>query len=430
MFKSQLSKLSTIHGRNALFAIMFATLAAFGGSVVVVLFIVSAYSGLYLLLKHRKRAHLTSDYWLIIPGLVYITTMLASLIGPDFELDDLEDVPKLLLHLGVGFALINYRYVLNANYFTLFIKYAPYGGYMVLPWLVVQGLLTPERMAGGAGNAIPFALICCFFASIGLLGIIGAPKRQQVISVIGISLLVVALALSQTRSLYLAMGVNLGIVFIYAILKSKHRLRTLGISFLALSIGVGILASSNTVLERGNTLITVAKNIASGQMPEDRASRERVGLYTRGMCLFSEKPIFGYGYGNREDILRQGDQIGDGDENIVCPMAHIKTTHFHNGFLTAAVDAGIIGVLAVLLLLFSPILFVLRSPSDEYWRLRMAYACILVNIYFFMAMFNIVFGHDLIDGIFVIACLFLALSVVKTDGYGIEDVNENLKRDG
>lgn len=68
---------------------------------------------------------------------------------------------------------------------------------------------------------------------------------------------------------------------------------------------------------------------------------------------------------------------------------------------------------------------VLRAPDDGKQKLRLAFASIFVVTYGLMGMVNILFGHDLIDSLFITGCVFLALSVVKTDGFALEDPTED-----
>lgn len=66
-------------------------------------------------------------------------------------------------------------------------------------------------------------------------------------------------------------------------------------------------------------------------------------------------------------------------------------------------------------------IFVLQAPKDEKHKVRLAFASIFVVSYGIMGMFNILFGHDIIDSLFITGLIFLALSVVKTDGFALED---------
>lgn len=147
---------------------------------------------------------------------------------------------------------------------------------------------------------------------------------------------------------------------------------------------------------------------------------QRMQLYSRALCLIKEQPIFGYGYGKRDGILAQGNLSSVTQGEVTCPQEHLLSTHFHNGFFTATIDAGIFGLTTAILLLLSPMIFVLQAPKDEKHKLRLAFASMFVGTYGIMGMFNILFGHDIIDSLFITGLIFLALSVIKTDGFALE----------
>lgn len=412
---------STYHGRNSIFVLAMATLVSAFGSILTLLIVISAGSGLYLLLKHRRFILLKSDRWLIVPALLYLLAMWSSYIKSDFEWSDLEQWAKPYIFISLAFVLINFRLVKNVDYFSMFIKFAGYSGYVLLPWILYEGLWLGHRMAGGSGNEIPFSMVCGILAPIALLGVFDAGRRHQIIAIGGAMLLSVGLILSLTRGMYIAFTFNMLIVMIYAISVSKNRWRMFGVFTVILALGVGISASSDTIKQRAGSLAVLAQNMSAGQAPEDGSFFQRMQLYSRAMCLIEERPLFGYGMGKRDEILAQGDPAVIENGGVTCPQEHIISTHFHNGYFTAAIDAGVIGLLAILMLLLSPWMFVLKAPNDEKQNLRLAFASIFVLTYGFMGMFNILFGHDLIDSLFITGCVFLALSVAKTDGFVLED---------
>lgn len=412
---------STLNGRNILFVLAMATLVSAVGSLLSLLIIIAATSGLFLFLKHRKFVLLKSDLWLVFPGLLYLLAMWGSYIRADFVWSDLEHWAKPYIFITLGFVLVNYRLVKNVDYFSMFIKFAGYSGYLLLPWILYEGFWLGQRMAGGAGNEIPFGMVCGIMAPIALLGVFGADRKHQIIAIGSAFLLSIGLVLSLTRGMYIAFAVNMLIVMIYAICASRHRWRVFTIFALVLAFGVGVSASSDTIKNRAGSLAVLAQNLSAGQAPEDGSFFQRMQLYSRAMCLIGERPVFGYGFGKRDDILAQGSPEAIAKGGVICPQEHINSTHFHNGFFTVAVDAGAAGLIAILLLLFSPWLFVLRAPKDGRQSIRLAFASIFVLTYALMGMFNILFGHDLIDSLFITGCVFLALSVVKTDGFALED---------
>lgn len=415
---------STLNGRNILFILAMATLVSAVGSLLTLLIIIAATTGLVLFLQHKKFVLLNSDYWLVVPGLLYLLVMWGSYFRSDFVWSDLEYWAKPYIFITLGFVLINYRLVKNVDYFSMFIKFAGYSGYVLLPWILYEGFWLGQRMAGGSGNEIPFGMVCGIMAPIALLGVFGADRKHQFIAIGSALLLSTGLVLSLTRGMYIAFAVNMLIVMIYAISISRHRLRVFTIFAVVLALGIGVSATSDTIKNRAGSLAVLAQNLAAGEAPEDGSFFQRMQLYSRAMCLIEERPVFGYGFGKRDGILAQGSPEAIAKGGVICPQEHIIATHFHNGFFTVAVDAGVIGLMAILLLLFSPWLFVLRAPKDGRQNIRLAFASIFVLTYSFMGIFNILFGHDLIDSLFITGCVFLALSVVKTDGFALEDAAE------
>ncbi|MBO6917845.1 MAG: O-antigen ligase family protein [Rhizobiaceae bacterium] len=386
-----------------------------------VLIACSATSGAYLFLKHRKFALLKSDYWLVVPGILYLAAMWSSYIRSDFEINDLAGWAKPYIFISIAFILYNFRLVKNVDYFSMFIKFAGYSGYILIPWLLYEGVWLGQRMAGGSGNEIPFAMVCGILAPIALLGIIGADRRHQLIAIGGALLLSVGLVLSLTRGMYIAFTLNILIVMFYAMSVSTKRWRVLGIFAVVLVVLVGITATSETIRDRAGSLGVLVENLSAGELPADGSFFQRMQLYSRALCLIKEQPILGYGYGKRDEILAQGEKSIMMEGEVICPQEHLLSTHFHNGFLTAVIDAGVFGLATAILLFLSPMIFVLQAPKDEKHKVRLAFASIFVVSYGIMGMFNILFGHDIIDSLFITGLIFLALSVVKTDGFALED---------
>jgi O-antigen ligase len=416
--------LKTLHARNSLFIIGLASLAAALGSILTFMLATTLFTAVYFLFEREKFKLVRSDWWLIIPGLAFYLTMAASLIRPGFELSDVTQLVPPLLFLCIIFALIVLRSIKNADYFSLFIKYAPYCGVFLIPLLIYNWYAPAGRFSGGGGNPIPFAMICALYAPICLLSAIGASKKHQLLSYFGAALLILGLLLSQTRSMYLAMFFNLTLVFVYMFLQSSRKSLTAVISVVIIACAGTVVANNDAIYDRGKSLFILADNVSQGKFVLDNSIGLRVILYKRGWCLFEKAPLWGYGIGKRDDILAQGKQDAVVDGAVLCPAKHPGFSHFHNGFLTAAIDAGIFGVLATLLLFLSPIIFVFVSPNDGLRPKRFVFASVISITYFFAGMTNILFGQDLVDSLFIVFSLVLALSVVKTDEPSTEDANE------
>jgi O-antigen ligase len=83
-------------------------------------------------------------------------------------------------------------------------------------------------------------------------------------------------------------------------------------------------------------------------------------------------------------------------------------THVHNGFLNAAVDGGILGVLGVLALLAAPLVAAWRKESGPGRDLAIAISLLLVTSYVVTGMFGIMFGHDATDAVFIYLTIMIS----------------------
>ena len=214
--------LKTLHARNSLFVFCLAGSAAALGSILTFMMASTVFLAAYFLYKRQKFKMVRSDWWIIIPSLGFYLTMVASLIRPGFELSDLKELLTPILFLSITSALIVFRSIKNADYFSLFIKYTPFCGVFIISLLLYHWYAPTPRFEGGGGNAIPFAMICALYAPISLLSSVGASKKYQLLSYFGAAILILALFLSQTRSMYLAIFFNLAIVFIYMFFQSSR----------------------------------------------------------------------------------------------------------------------------------------------------------------------------------------------------------------
>lgn len=184
-------------------------------------------------------------------------------------MNDLAGWAKPYIFLSVAFILYNFRLVKNVDYFSMFIKFAGYSGYILIPWLLYEGVWLGQRMAGGSGNAIPFAMVCGILAPVALLGVIGADRCHQIIAIGGALLLSAGVVLSLTRGMYITFALNIFIVMVYAVSVSAKRWRVLGIFAAVLVVGVAISATSGTIRDRAGSLVVVVENLSAGDLPED-----------------------------------------------------------------------------------------------------------------------------------------------------------------
>src|SRR5690606_13935063 len=130
---------------------------------------------------------------------------------------------------------------------------------------------------------------------------------------------------------------------------------------------------------------------------------ERLRLWQAAQEAISQSPIWGYGIQNRMAALTPT-LIMDG--NLVRGF-----THAHNGFLTFALDGGVLALSAVIAVLLVPAYIAWHAPRDASYRVRVFAALIVTSFYALCGMTQIMFKHDIMDSFFVFFSMLIAASI-------------------
>ncbi|WP_394691612.1 O-antigen ligase family protein [Hoeflea sp.] len=120
---------------------------------------------------------------------------------------------------------------------------------------------------------------------------------------------------------------------------------------------------------------------------------QRVQLYNAGYDLFFERPFLGYGPGNERAEIAQKTAENGGTA--------ISYSHAHNAVLTAALRAGILGVAALLAVLFTPWIVALRARKDEIGWVGLYVLSSMLMIYLCSGTVGIALGHDIHDTVYI-----------------------------
>lgn len=408
-----LNQRSNIHKKVT---IGFAILPAAAGSVITFMFVFVAIAGMIDILRKNISPQLNKyDRIVIYPTFAFFTVHALSIIRSDFKIEDLEALIPSLLFLTLYLVIKQYSTTGRAGHFTLFLKAVPFGAFLLLPWVIYEGIYMSARMEAGAGNAIPFAMICAMMIPICLINLSAERKIYQLVALVGFVIFALGLIYSQSRSMYVAVVPSILIALGYLLYVSQQKAKTILFSALFVLFGGLFALNSPTVVERLLSLTSSVASISTGTEIEDESVRHRVALLKKGVCFAQKKVIIGYGISNRDGILVSED-IQTESYFGFCNQNHgaFSYSHFHNGFLTAFIDAGIFGLLTTIAMLFAPLALAIVSPNDHIKPSRIAVALCLTSIYATAGLTNLLFGHDLIDAFFLTFTTFLALSVAET----------------
>ena len=261
---------------------------------------------------------------------------------------------------------------------------------------IIQFYWLGMRAEGGAGNAIIFASVVCLSAMICLSAAVSTTPRLRVLFIGAAIAGTIAVLYSGTRIVWSALPVIAMTVLLINRRNLKIR-RPIRFALILSAIAVMIaIIGFQIVPSRTEQLFS---NWTALDERGDYSTNLglRVALWHLGYTSFSQMPIFGHGMQATGSIIRQGlhDKFG----------LDFAFSHFHNGFLTTLVEAGIVGaaaLAAVFLTATKNAASVLRNSIDPNERFGATMIVITVMTYLISGMTGIIAGHDILDSLLMV----------------------------
>ncbi|UCI18495.1 O-antigen ligase family protein [Mesorhizobium sp. B2-1-8] len=252
------------------------------------------------------------------------------------------------------------------------------------------------RAEGGAGNAIVFAEVLCLAVVTCVAAALSGIERYRIALICAALGGTIAIVYSGTRIVWLA----LLIAGIAVLLINQQRLRgrnAVRVLLLLAAIAVTIAVFGFQTIAGRVEFLHSDWDALAAHGDYATALGSRVALWDIGLKAFREMPFFGHGVGATRLLIKQGfqDQFGM-DEGF---------NHFHNGFLTALVQAGILGAVtlaAIFVVAARNAARVLRDSTDPIERFGATMIVAVVITYLTAGMTGILIGHDILDSVFMV----------------------------
>jgi len=273
--------------------------------------------------------------------------------------------------------------------------------YGALALAIVQFHFLGIRAEGGAGNAIVFAMMTCMAASIALAGAFTKEGMAAVPLFAAYCAGSIAILYSGSRMTWVALFIATGVIlWIYR--RRRHAFSSaLAVSCAGLAVAAVTFAGTQVIPSRVSALVQDWQQLGSGEIPHTSLGR-RTELWTIGLDAVQARPFAGTGAQSTKPLIRAGfDRIG----------SYASHSHFHNGFLNAWVEAGLLGMLSLAAIfvvagtLAIRTLFARPPPSSEA-RLGAVILIAVVVTYVVNGLTGILVGHDILDA------MLMALLVV------------------
>lgn len=381
-----------IDRNNRLFTFVFALfpgLLASGTSVTLVLAFIWA---LISLVTKRFSFNLTRSDKIVAWCITFyvLVTIFSVVIHPNPEKGG-PFLIKMIPFLAVWAILPRLRAGISGRLIPFLVAGAGIGMVGSLIFSIVQVAFLSSRAEGGAGNAAVFGLFAVLFGSISLLNAHSDSKTERVIAITGFACGMVCAFLSGTRSAWLVMPFHFIVLYWYLRGQSLPTLtnaaKVVGTVLVVAVVAIGAMK----IAERYHAL--ESDIVQLDQQPDNISSlKARLLLWSAAKNAFLESPLIGQGPQNRMSLVFK---------TLNLPADKQMTfTHVHNGFLNAAVDGGILGILGVLSLLAAPLIAARSKEPGPGRDLATAISLLLVTSYVITGMFGIMFGHDATDAVF------------------------------
>lgn len=337
--------------------------------------------------------------------LMYIFINFAFSIGNKNILEgmkDLFDNLGFLLVLSLLPVLRNY----NRNYWQRWIFYSIGSAGLITGIAAVVAVMITKspRVEVFTGNALVYAYMAGVSGLMnGWLAVVTRGRRQALFTAAFFSS-AVALLLSGSRApiaFFVVTAAAVGLFWLFASARqSWWRAAFVAYVFLfALTCAYELFSDTiaySAIAARFSTLLDtiLEPGIAGG----DPAFVERIEMYKAGLLAFWDHPILAYG---RQNVMSVASQQLANEQ----PFPY---THLHNAYITEAVSSGVLGLLAFIAVLWTPLIAAQNTSAQ--WR---GMAILLVGYTAVYNMTNIGFYHD-IKVFYYCAFVVLLNSIPKT----------------
>lgn len=268
--------------------------------------------------------------------------------------------------------------------------------FVALLMAVIQQYWIGVRAEGGAGNPIVFATVVCLAVVVCVAGALSGIERARNPLFYAALAGTIAIIYSGSRIVWLA----LLIAGIAVLLINHQRLRgrnAVRVLLLLTAVGVVIAAFGSQAISGRVDFLRSDWDALGTHDNYDTSLGIRVALWDIGLKAFHDMPVFGHGVGASQLLIKQGfhDQFA----------MDTGFNHFHNGFLTALVQAGILGAItlaAIFVFAAGNAVRVLRNSSDPVERFGATMIVIVVITYLTAGMTGILIGHDILDSVLMV----------------------------
>ena len=314
---------------------------------------------------------------LILSGLALCAVMTVSglLNGPGWGL--VNAMASLCAFLAAPLLIARIRNAEPERSWLMFLRYAPLGALGG----VAMSLITGTRH-GGAGNENVFAAAMGVLAIFSLANTFSPRRLVGLLGAGGFALAAAGIFMSNYRTLYPFIVLLPLLLLVFG----------LGRTARSVLVALGLMAvaawATFETIEKQIWVIGWELENLGGDGPATAMSA-RLDLWQAATKAFQESPVIGHGMLHKMTVVRSHLSAD------LLPMF----THTHNAFLDAAVAGGVLGLLAMIAVVVSPLWMVFGRTGER--RDRRFVVVSMTLMFVAIGMTSVFYTHDLLVVLFV-----------------------------
>ncbi|MDH4992804.1 O-antigen ligase family protein [Aquamicrobium lusatiense] len=391
-----------IDRNNYISAFLMGALPAVGGSVIsVLLYTFFVWAVISLCLGRFSFRMTRSDRVLAWTFTIFVVVIIfTALIGEEPSRAPLSFV-WLLAFLSPWAIIPRLRASPSVDYLQPYVTGAATGAIAACVVGLIQLSLLDLRPEAAAGNPAVFGMMSLMLMGLGGLKIGSLSRTAMLFGAVAIGAGFGAVFLSLTRGVLIACIPVLILLVTFAPQSMRYIARHPATLLALVAAAVTLYLVRDMVDLRWQQTALEINLVLQDKYTSSVG--ERLRLWQAAQEAISQSPIWGYGIQNRMAALTPT-LIMDG--NLVRGF-----THAHNGFLTFALDGGVLALSAVIAVLLVPVYIAWNASRDASYRLRLFAALIVTSSYALCGMTQIMFKHDIMDSFFVFFSMLIAASI-------------------
>lgn len=385
---------------NIITVLLVGALPAIAGSAIsFILGICLAWAVISVMRGTYRLEYFGDDLKICVAFSAFALVMFAAAMVPSNRMEAFPHLVWLIPFFAPWFLIPRFRAGRDLDYLKFFIIGAGLGAILALVLAGIQLGLGVARPTGGAGNAAVFGMVSLLLAAIAGLHIDAPERNLRWLAFFGTIAGLLATIISMTRGVWISAAFASILLLFYAPRHWAATIREFWIPLAALAVASVVFLFQRFASRIDHTFWEINQFFTGGYSV---SFVERYRLWEAAIATIAESPIIGHGIHNRMPALYS--MISD-------DFPDRSVTHAHNAFLNFYIDAGIFGLISLLVLLFAPLYVAIVTPADRLYRRRLYFCLITVTIYVTCGFTQIMLNHDILDSFIILSAIIVAISI-------------------